>query len=153
VLLLQAAACGTFLNTSSTLRQPPTRYEPTHHPINLITNSYDDDELAAAAGQRATQLLEAGGEGALAKLVPLIWAFGQQVCPCVRVCVCVCACARVFWGLRVVKGRLARSLFEGGCLVGASELFTKVCIKGSSFKYNLLGIVLNTVNLAHLNLL
>jgi hypothetical protein len=40
---------------------------------------FDDDELANAAGGRAAELLEEGGEAALAQLVPLIWAFGQQV--------------------------------------------------------------------------
>lgn len=55
--------------------------------ISLLTishihacHSYEDDSLNNAAGRRAVELLAAGGGAALKQLVPLLWAFGRQVC-------------------------------------------------------------------------
>jgi hypothetical protein len=47
-----------------------------HHTIHPC--SYDDDELADAAGRHACSLLEAG-EMSPSHLVSLMWAYGLQV--------------------------------------------------------------------------
>lgn len=55
----------------------PDKCPPVSH-IRYGGCRYDDDSLAAAAAQRATELLGKGGPKTLKQLTPLLWAFGRQ---------------------------------------------------------------------------